>query len=141
MSGISYRFLCSRHKRDAMLAATVSVGAILICVGANFIFDFSTSLRKAYSKNNGYTTVVEEPGFREQGMVQKILDKNGYLYTKGYTKEMKYEDIGVKQVEGEWDEFYALVIDGQTDSSQAFQVPGGLFCFGKLFFVPLWFGS
>lgn len=127
MSGISYRFLCSRHKRDAMLAATVSVGAILICVGANFIFDFSTSLRKAYSKNNGYTTVVEEPGFREQGMVQKILDKNGYLYTKGYTKEMKYADIGVKQVEGEWDEFYALVIDGQTDNSQAFQVPGGCF--------------
>lgn len=127
MSGISYRFLCSRHKRDAMLAATVSVGAILICVGANFIFDFRTSLRKAYSKNNGYTTVVEEPGLKEQGMVQEILDKNGYLYTKGYTKEMKYEEIGVMHKDGEWDEFYALVIDGQTDESRAFQVPKGCF--------------
>lgn len=127
MSGISYRFLCSRHKRDAMLAATVSVGAILICVWANFIFDFRSSLRKAFSKNNGYTTVVEEPGLKDQGMVQEILDKNGYLYTKGYIKRMRYEDIGVKHVEGEWDEFDALVIDGQTDESWAFQVPEGCF--------------
>lgn len=129
ISGISYRFLCSRHKRDAMLAATVSVGAILICVAANFIFDFRVSLRAAFTKNEGYTTVVEVPGLEEQGKIQEILDKNGYRYTKGYTKSIKYTDIGVSHDEekDEYDSFYALVIDGQTADIKTFQVPEGCF--------------
>ncbi|MCM1257871.1 MAG: hypothetical protein NC307_08455 [Roseburia sp.] len=129
ISGISYRFLCSRHKRDAMLAATVSVGAILICVTANFIFDFRVSLRDAFSKNEGYTTVVEVPGLMEQGRVQEILDQNGYRYTKGYTKIIKYRDIGVAHDEDkdDYDSFFALVIDGQTADIETFQVPEGCF--------------
>lgn len=129
ISGISYRFLCSRHKRDALLAATVSVGAIIICVAANFIFDFRVSLRAAYSKNEGYSTVVEAPGLQEQGMIQEILEKNGYRYSKGYTKEMKYVDIGIPHDEekDEYDGFYALVLDGQTDDNKAFQIPEGCF--------------
>lgn len=129
ISGISYRFLCSRHKRDAMLAATVSVGAILICVAANFIFDFRVSLRAAHSKNEGFSTVVEAPGFQEQGLIQEILEKNGYRYSKCYRKEIRYADIGIPHEEGadQYDSFYALVLDGQTDDNKEFQIPEGCF--------------
>lgn len=128
ISGISWRFLCTRNKRDAFLAATVSVGAIIICIVLNIIFDFSGVLRTSLINNLGYSTIVEVPQVKGEGeRVQEILDKNGYLYTKAFFKWTKYSDLGIDIVDGESDDVDILLLEKQTDGNEHFQVPEGSF--------------
>lgn len=127
VSGISLRFLYVRSRRDAILAATVSVGAIIICIALNILFDFSGVLRGAFSKNGGYTTVVTVPGIEGGGKVGEILDKNGYLYTMGYYKSTGYSQLGIRIPEDATDGVDILLIEKQTDGNKNFQVEKGCF--------------
>lgn len=127
ISGISWRFLCTRNKRDAFLAATVSVGAIIICIALNFILDFGGVLRASYSDNVGFSTAVKVPGIQGEERIGELLDKNGYLYTIVYCKIMKYTDLGVTTASGESDTFDAMLIGKQTDGNKRFSVPEGTF--------------
>lgn len=128
ISGLSWRFLYTRNKRDALLAATISVGAIIICIALNIVFDFSGMVRASYVENSKLSTAVEVPGINGYEKIQKILDENGYHYTLGYSKMMNYSDlINVVHKPDEWDYFWALVIESQTDSNKNFQVPEGAF--------------
>lgn len=115
--------MCTRNKRDAFLAATVSVGAIIICIVLNFMLDFGRVLRASYSDNVGFSTAVKVSGV--QG--GELLDRYGYLYTTVYCKRMKYADIGVFTASGESDFFDAMLIGKQTDGNQRFRVPEGTF--------------
>ena len=124
ISDISYRFLCKRNRRDALLAATISVGAIIICFVMNVIFNFSGILRDSYRDNLGYSTLVEVYGLDENEKIQSILEKNGYLYTMGYFKCMNYYELNGISTE---DYFWALVLEKQTDGNRHFQVPEGCF--------------
>ncbi len=124
ISGISYRFLCTRNKRDALLAATISVGAIIICFVLNIIFNSSGILRDSYRDNLGYSTMVQMDGISENEKIQDILDKNGYFYTKGYSKWMNYSDLNGISVD---DYFSALVLESQTDGNKHFKVLEGSF--------------
>lgn len=127
ISGISWRFLCTRNKRDAFLAATVSVGAIIICIALNFMLDFGRVLRASYSDNVGFSTAVKVSGVQGGERIGELLDKNRYLYTTVYCKRMKYADIGVFTASGESDFFDAMLIGKQTDGNQRFRVPEGTF--------------
>lgn len=127
ISGISWRFLCTRNKRDAFLAATVSVGAIIICIALNFMLDFGRVLRASYSDNVGFSTAVKVSGVQGGERIGELLDKNRYLYTTVYCKRMKYADIGVITASGEPDFFDAMLIGKQTDGNQRFRVPEGTF--------------
>lgn len=127
ISGISWRFLCTRNKRDAFLAATVSVGAIIICIALNFVLDFGGVLRASYSDNVGFSTAVKVSGIQGGERIEKILNKNGYLYTIVYCKIMKYTDLGVTTASGESDTFDAMLIGKQTDGNKRFSVPEGTF--------------
>ncbi|MCM1256330.1 MAG: ABC transporter permease [Roseburia sp.] len=87
ISHISYRFLCTRNRRDAFLASTISVGAIMICFVLNIVFNFSGILRDAYRDNMGFSTVVLKMNSLDEGRrMEKILDENSYFYTKAYLK-------------------------------------------------------
>lgn len=127
ISGISWRFLCTRNKRDAFLAATVSVGAIIICIALNFMLDFGRVLRASYSDNVGFSTAVKVSGVQGGERIGELLDKNRYLYTTVYCKRMKYADIGVFTASGESDFFDAMLIGKQTDGNKRFSVPEGTF--------------
>lgn len=127
VSGISLRFLYARSRRDAVLAATVSVGAIIICIVLNILFDFSGVLRGAFSKNGGYTTVVMVPGIEGGGTVGEILDRNGYLYTMGYYKSTGYSQLGISIPKDATDGVDILLIEKQTDGNKNFQVEKGCF--------------
>lgn len=124
ISHLSFRFLCIRSRRDALLAATISVGAIIICFVLNVIFNFSGILRDSYRDNLGYSTMVEVYGMDENGKIQSALESNGYLYTMGYFKCMKYYELNGITSE---DYFWAFVLEKQTDSNRHFQVPEGCF--------------
>lgn len=127
ISGISWRFLCTRNKRDAFLAATVSVGAIIICIALNFMLDFGRVLRASYSDNVGFSTAVKVSGVQGGERIGELLDKNRYLYTTVYCKRMKYADIGVITASGESDFFDAMLIGKQTDGNKRFRVLEGTF--------------
>lgn len=127
VSGISWRFLCTRNKRDALLAATVSVGAIIICIALNFILDFGGVLRASYSDNVGFSTAVEVSGIQSGEWIGELLDENRYFYTTVYCKNMKYADIGVSTASGESDAFDAMLIGKQTDGNNRFRIPEGTF--------------
>ena len=86
ISGISYRFLCTRNRRDALLAATISVGAIIICFVLNIIFNSSGILRDSYRDNLGYSTMVQMDGISGNERIRDLLDEKGYFYTMGYSK-------------------------------------------------------
>ncbi len=124
ISGISYRFLCTRNRRDALLAATISVGAIIICFVLNIIFNSSGILRDSYRDNLGYSTMVQMDGISGSKKIQDILDKNGYFYTKGYSKWMNYSELNGISVD---DFFSALVLEEQTDGNKNFKVLEGSF--------------
>ncbi len=127
VSGISWRFLYTRSKRDAILAATVSIGAIIICIALNILFDFSGVLRGAFSKNGGYSTVVKVPKIDGNDKTQEILDKNGYRYTMGYYKTTGFSEMGIKIAEDAADAVDVLLLEKQTDGNEHFQVPEGSF--------------
>lgn len=124
ISDISYRFLCTRNRRDALLAATISVGAIIICFVMNVIFNFSGILRDSYRDNLGYSTLVEVYGWEDNGEIESILTDNGYRFTMGYFKCMNYFDLNGIAVD---DYFWALVLEKQTDGNRHFQIPEGCF--------------
>lgn len=124
ISGISYRFLCTRNKRDALLAATISIGAIIICFVLNIIFNSSEILRDSYRDNMGYSTTVWLDSISGNKKIQDILDKNGYFYTKGYSKRMNYS--GLNGISAD-DFFFTLVLESQTDGNNHFKVLEGSF--------------
>lgn len=126
ISGISFRFLCTRNRRDAFLAATVSVGAIIICFALNIIFNFSGILRDAYRDNLGVSTAVwRQNSLDEDGKIERILDGQDYSYTKAFSKKILLSDLSVQFPEEEF--FYAFVADKQTDRNERFAVPKGTF--------------
>jgi len=130
--GISYRFLCTRNKRDALLAATVSVGAVIICIALSIVFDFENMVRRSYRDSMGYSTIVwVKNKLYENGRIQEILDKNGYKYTKVFYKEMFYMDLNADikptQNKDDFDYFWAAVVDSQTDDNKHFKLEEGTY--------------
>ena len=124
ISGISYRFLCTRNRRDALLAATISVGAIIICFVLNIIFNSSGILRDSYRDNLGYSTMVQMDGISGNERIRDLLDEKGYFYTMGYSKWMNYSELKGITV---YDSFSALVLESQTDGNKNFKVLEGSF--------------
>lgn len=128
--GISRCFLCTRNKRDAFLAATVSAGAIIICFVLNIEFNFSGILRDSYRDRQGYSTVVSLQGLGALGETEKILNDNGYKYTLLYSKWVEYSELNgvpVNEKEDKYSGFYAAVMSHQTDNNVNFQVQEGEF--------------
>lgn len=125
IKGLSFRFLCTRHRRDAVLAATVSVGAILICFVMNVEFNLDGILRDSYRDNLGYSTGVRVKGVENAAKISSLLDGNGYLYTQVYSKLMDYADLkGCENVEGQ---FWIALVGGQTADNGHFFVEKGCF--------------
>lgn len=128
--GISQCFLCTRNKRDALLAATISAGAIIICFVLNIEFNFSGILRDSYRDRQGYSTVVSLQGLGRLGEIEKFLDDNGYKYTLLYSKWVEYSElngVAVNDKEDKYNGFWAAVLDKQTDNNINFQVQKGGF--------------
>lgn len=126
IADISFRFLCTRNRRDAFLAATVSVGAIIICFVLNIIFNFSGILRDAYRDNLGISTAVwRQNSLDEDRKIENILNEKGYFYTKAFSKKVLLSELQGQFSEEEF--FYAFVADKQTDGNERFMVPKGTF--------------
>ena len=122
---LSFCFLCSRNRRDALLSIVISVGTIFLCFAANIIFNISGMLRSAYQDNMGYTILVRADDFEQRSQIRDCLDENGFTYTFGYSKLMEYSQLNhMNSVDGQ---FYALVIENQTDGNTHFSVPAGSF--------------
>ena len=122
---LSFRFLCTKHKRDAILAATVSVGAILICFIMNIEFNIDGILRDAYRDNLGYSTGIRVDGIENAQEISKLLDDNGYLYTQMYSNLMNYSDLnGCENMEGQ---FWIALVGKQTADNAHFFVEKGCF--------------
>lgn len=125
MWGLSFRFLCSRSKKDAILAATISVGAILICFVMNIKFNFTGIITDSYRDNMGYSAGVRVLEWNEVESVKGILEEHGYQYTLLYSKLMPYGALyGMEGTEGE---FWAAVVGTQTDGNIHFSLPEGTF--------------
>lgn len=123
--GLSYRFLCARNKRDAMLAATISVGALLICFVMNIELNFSGIIRDSYRDNMGYSVAVRMEDWYRREEVREELKNNGYGYTLVYSKLMNYADLeGESGKEGR---FWALVVADRKDDNVHFKVEPGTF--------------
>lgn len=129
--GLSYRFLCSHHKKDAILAATLSIGAILICVILNVKFNFTGIITDAYRDNMGYSVgirVTERDGISE---IQNKLEEHEYKYTLIYSKLVPYNILnGKEKMEGE---FWAAVVGKKTDNNHHFSVKPGEFAVESYF--------
>lgn len=125
LKDISFCFLCSRNKRDAILAIVISVGTIILCMGANILFNVDEILRSAYRDNLGYTSIVFADNIFETEKIKTVLDNNNYVYTLGYSKLMNYSEL--KGMELEDGQFWALIIDTQTDHNFHFMIPNGTF--------------
>ena len=127
---ISRCFLCTRNKRDAFLAATVSAGAIIICFVLNIQFNFSEILRDSYRDRQGYSTVVSLQGFEKLEEIEKFLDDNGYKYTLLYSKWVEYSELNgvpVNEEKDKYNGFWAAVLSKQTDININFQIQEGTF--------------
>lgn len=117
---LSFCFLCSRNKRDAMLAIVISAGTIMICIMANVWFNIGGMLRSAYQDNMGYTTLVRVYDYGQGEETKRKLDAEDIPYTYGYSKLMDYSALnGMGRTDGK---FWALVIAGQTDENPHFKV-------------------
>lgn len=125
LKDISFCFLCSRNKRDAALAVVISIGTIILCFAANILFNVSGILRNAYRDNMGYTSVIFADGFQEKVSIQKLLDDTGYKYTSGYSKLMNYSELN--GMDAEDGQFWAFIVENQTDRNLHFSVPEGTF--------------
>ena len=122
---LSFCFLCSRNKRDALLCVLISIGTIFCCLAANIGFNISGMLRSAYQDNMGFTVLVRVDDDGQEEQIKDCLDGNGFTYTFGYSKLMDYSQL--KGMDGEEGKFWALVIDSQTDGNPHFSVPEGNF--------------
>lgn len=122
---LSFCFLCSRNKRDALLAIVISAGTIFLCLTANVIFHVSGLLRSALQDNLGYTSLVRVDDFGQKDLIKERLDDEGVTYTYVYSKLMDYSQLNhMDNAEGQ---FWALVIDSQTDGNRHFSVPENCF--------------
>lgn len=131
MWGLSNRFLCSHNKKDAILAATISIGAVLICFIMNIKFNFSGIITDSYRDNMGYSVGVRMLDWDETGKIENILDENGYRYTLLYSKLMPYGSLhGLEDAKGE---FWVAIVGKQTDGNQHFFVPKGTFAVENYF--------
>ena len=129
--GLSYRFLCSHYRKDAILAATLSIGAVLICAILNIKLNFTGIITDAYRDNMGYSVGVRVTEIERKGEIQKKLDNNGYKYTMVYSKLVPYNILNGKQnMDGE---FWATIIGDATDSNKHFSVPSGEFAVESYF--------
>lgn len=129
--GLSYRFLCSHHKKDAILAATLSIGAVIICVILNIKFNFTGIITDSYRDNMGYSVGIRITEIEKKEEIQKKLDDNGYKYTMVYSKLVPYNILNGKQnMEGE---FWATIIGDSTDNNKHFTVPLGEFAVESYF--------
>lgn len=125
VSDLSFCFLCSRNKRDALLAIIISIGTIILCIITNVQFNIGGILRSAYQDNMGYTILVRVEDFEEKELVQSRLDEEKIGYTYGYSKLMEYSKLnGMEQEDGM---FWAFVIEASTDKNLHFYVPGHSF--------------
>lgn len=145
VSDISFCFLCSRNKRDALLAVVISVGTILLCIMANIRFNISGMLRSAYRDNMGYSMLLRVDSFDEKDRIREQLDEIGIRYTYAYSKLCEYADLNYSNFGdsfsdrvGAWDSlhgsqkptgtlFWALVIERQTDQNPHFYVSADSF--------------
>lgn len=128
--GISRCFLCTRNKRDAFLAASVSAGAIIICFILNIEFNFSGILRDSYRDKQGYSTVVSLQGFNNLNEIESLLNNNGYKYTLLYNKWVEYKELNNVRKDTKKDKytgFFAALLVKQTDNNINFQIPKGSF--------------
>lgn len=121
VSDLSFCFLCSRYKRDAMLAIVISIGAILLCMISNIQFNLEGILRSAYLDNMGYSILVRSDSFEEKEKIKTKLDEMGVGYTYAYSKLVPYTSLIGSFPEDEM--FYALVVESQTDQNAFFEVP------------------
>ena len=128
---LSFCFLCSRNKRDALLAIVISMGTIFLCLAANIIFNINGVLRSAFQDNLGYSCLVRVDDFGQKDLIRSRLDKNGITYTYIYSKLMDYSQLN--HMENEEGQFWALVIDSQTDGNRHFFVPENSFYTEKYF--------
>ena len=122
---LSFCFLCSRNKRDAILSIVISAGTILLCLSANIVFNTSGLLRSAYQDNLGYTVLIRMDDFSQWDKVRNKLDELGVGYTFAYSKLADYSDLN--HMNSEEGQFWALVIDRCTDGNPHFSVPAGSF--------------
>ena len=123
--GLSYRFMCSRHKQDAAVAATLSVGAVLICGILNIRYNFAGIITDAYRDNMGYSVGLRVTDRDRTGEIRNKLEAHGYKYTLVYSKLVPYSMLnGMEKTEGE---FWAAVIGEQTDNNAHFFVEPGKF--------------
>ena len=130
---LSFCFLCTRNRKDALLSIVISVGTILLCFAANIIFNISGMLRSAYRDNMGYTILLCADDFKQRSQIKDCLDENGFTYTFGYSKFMEY--LQLNDMDGEDGQFFALVIENQTDGNPHFAVPKGSFLAENYFAV------
>lgn len=120
ITDLSFCFLCSRNKRDALLAIVISAGTIIICIMANVWFNIGGMLRSAYQDNMGYTTLLRVYDYGQGEEARQRLDAEDIPYTYGYSKVMDYAALyGMGETQGK---FWALVIAGQTDENPHFKV-------------------
>lgn len=122
---LSFCFLCSRNRRDAILSIVISIGTILLCFAANMVFNTGGLLRSAYQDNLGYTILVRMDDFSQRDDVRKKLDELGFGYTFAYSKLADYSEL--YHMDGEEGQFWALVVDSRTDGNPHFSVPAGGF--------------
>lgn len=122
---LGFCFLCSRNKRDALLSIVISTGTIILCLGANVIFNMNGLLRSAFQDNLGYTALIRVDDFGRKDLIKDRLDENGVTYTYIYSKLMDYSQLN--HMGSEEGKFWALVIDSQTDGNRHFFVPENTF--------------
>lgn len=129
--GLSYRFLCTHHKKDAILAATLSIGAILICAVLNVKFNFTGIITDSYRDNMGYSAGIRVKETEDLSEIQNKLEENGYKYTLVYSKLIPYHVLNEEEkAEGE---FWAAVIGKNTDHNEHFSVTPGEFAVESYF--------
>lgn len=130
-SDISFCFLCSRSRRNALLAIAISVGTIIICIISNIQFNISGMIRSAYRDNMGYSIVVRVDEYESKDKIKSKLDDMKIKYTYGYSKLEDYSELNAGF--GVDNKFWALVIEQQTDDNSHFSVPKNCFMAEKYF--------
>lgn len=130
-SDISFCFLCSRNRRNALLAIAISIGTIIICIVSNIQFNIGGMIKSAYRDNMGYSIVVRVDDYTRKDEIKSKLDGMNIGYTYGYSKLEDYSalnaNIGINN------KFWALVIEQQTDNNSHFSVPVNCFMAEKYF--------
>lgn len=121
VSDLSFCFLCSRSKRDAILAIVISIGTILLCIVSNVGFNIDGMLRSAYIDNMGYSILIRADSLDDAEQIRTKLDEIGMGYTYAYSKHCFYSELN-GEFEGN-NMFWALVIEHQTDNNTHFYVP------------------